>query len=67
LQSFRIEQASRVIVDIQGGYRLSPGWRAALTVENLFDKRYYSTLRLPTEANWFGPPRSVVIRIDGRY
>jgi hypothetical protein len=45
---------------LQGEYTL----RGALTVQNVFDKRYYTTLSIPTASNWVGAPRSVLMRVD---
>jgi len=66
-QSFREVQGSFAVIDLRAGYQIDPHWRAALSVNNVFDRVYYQTIGTPTGGNWYGEPREFVLRIDGRY
>ena len=53
------------MLDLRGSYQIQPHWQAALTVSNVFDRVYYQTLSLTN--NWYGEPRAVTLRVDGKY
>ena len=46
-------------------YQINPRWSATLNVNNLFDKRYYSTLSSFVNANYYGDPRNLVLTLRG--
>jgi outer membrane receptor for ferric coprogen and ferric-rhodotorulic acid len=66
-QYFREVQGSYAVIDLRAGYQIDPHWRAALSVNNVFDRIYYQTIGVPAGDNWYGEPRGFVLRIDGRY
>jgi outer-membrane receptor for ferric coprogen and ferric-rhodotorulic acid len=66
-QYFREVQGSYAVIDLRAGYQIDPHWRAALSVNNVFDRIYYQTIGIPAGDNWYGEPRGFVLRIDGRY
>jgi outer-membrane receptor for ferric coprogen and ferric-rhodotorulic acid len=66
-QSFREVQGSFAVIDLRAGYQIDPHWRAALSVNNVFDRIYYQTIGVPGGGNWYGEPRGFVLRVDGRY
>jgi outer membrane receptor for ferric coprogen and ferric-rhodotorulic acid len=39
----------------------------ALTVNNVLDKDYYESIGTPALHTWYGEPRNLMLRIDGRY
>lgn len=50
------------------GYRINSQWSAALNVNNVFDKTYYSRiLDANTYGNYYGTPRSVLLSLHGRF
>jgi outer-membrane receptor for ferric coprogen and ferric-rhodotorulic acid len=55
------------VLDLRAGYQLSPNWQVALSVNNVFDKRYYLSQDTPTLGVWYGEPRNFVLRIDAKY
>jgi outer membrane receptor for ferric coprogen and ferric-rhodotorulic acid len=67
LQQFETEQRSYLTLDVRASYQMSANWRAALTVANVLDRRYYETVGTPLLGNWYGEPRSVLVRVDGAY
>jgi outer-membrane receptor for ferric coprogen and ferric-rhodotorulic acid len=58
-------QGPYAVLDLRGSYQIQPHWQAALTVSNVFDRVYYQTLSLTN--NWYGEPRAVMLRVDGKY
>jgi outer membrane receptor for ferric coprogen and ferric-rhodotorulic acid len=66
-QPIREVQGPFAVVGVRAGYQIDAHWRAALSINNLFDRIYYQTIGTPTGGNWYGEPRSLVLRIDGKY
>jgi outer membrane receptor for ferric coprogen and ferric-rhodotorulic acid len=66
-QIVREVQGSFAVINLRAGYQFDAHWRAALSVDNVFDRIYYQTIGIPTGGNWYGEPRGFVLRIDGRY
>jgi outer-membrane receptor for ferric coprogen and ferric-rhodotorulic acid len=64
--NFRDIQQFYAVVDLRLSYELNPHWRAALSVNNVFDRVYYETIGSPGNGNWYGEPRNVLLRIDGK-
>jgi outer-membrane receptor for ferric coprogen and ferric-rhodotorulic acid len=64
---FREVQGSFAVVNLRAGYQIDAHWRAALSVNNVFDRIYYQTIGVAEGNNWYGEPRGFVLRIDGRY
>ncbi|MNY66775.1 Fe(3+)-pyochelin receptor precursor [compost metagenome] len=49
-------------------YRIDPTWTVAVSVNNLFDKTYYSRfLDGNTYGNYYGTPRSVLVTAQARF
>jgi outer-membrane receptor for ferric coprogen and ferric-rhodotorulic acid len=55
------------VLDLRAGYQFSPNWLFALSVNNVFDKRYYLSQETPALAVWYGEPRNFMLRIDAKY
>jgi outer membrane receptor for ferric coprogen and ferric-rhodotorulic acid len=66
-QNIRTFQGSFAAADLRADYRIDAHWRAALSVNNVFDRVYYQTIGSPIGGNWYGEPRGFLLRIDGRY
>jgi outer membrane receptor for ferric coprogen and ferric-rhodotorulic acid len=66
-QLFRAVQGSFAVINLRAGYQIDAHWRAALSVNNVFDRIYYQTIGTPAGDNWYGEPRGFVLRVDGRY
>jgi outer membrane receptor for ferric coprogen and ferric-rhodotorulic acid len=66
----RAEQVSMrpyAVLDLRVGYRLSPNWQVALSVNNILDKRYFLSQNTPVFSAWYGEPRNFMLRIDAKY
>ena len=66
-QYIRSFQGSFAVADLRAGYRIDSHWRAAFSVNNVLDRVYYQTIGSPIGGNWYGEPRSFLLRIDGNY
>jgi outer membrane receptor for ferric coprogen and ferric-rhodotorulic acid len=67
IEPFRSEQGFFVVVDLRAGYDIGSRWRAALSLNNVFDRVYYETIGTPNGSNWYGEPRNVALRVEGHY
>jgi len=66
-RTFRTREGSFAVLSPRIGYELSPRWQVALNIDNVLDKRYYESVGDPKGGNWFGEPRSFIVRLDGRF
>jgi outer membrane receptor for ferric coprogen and ferric-rhodotorulic acid len=66
-QYIRRYQGAFAVVDLRAGYRIDSHWRAALSVNNVFDRVYYQTIGSPNGGNWYGEPRGFMFRLDSKY
>jgi outer membrane receptor for ferric coprogen and ferric-rhodotorulic acid len=58
---------SYAVLDLRAGYSIDSNWRLAVNVNNVFDKVYDETLGPPFMRTWFGEPRNITLRVDGRF
>lgn len=63
----RWEQGSVTLVTAQVGYAFDKHLDGTLTVENLFDRKYYEKLGGATRQNYYGQPRNVMLNLRYRY
>ncbi|WP_189393869.1 TonB-dependent siderophore receptor [Alcaligenes pakistanensis] len=49
------------------GYKPNENWEASLAVNNLFDRRYLSSVGYPTFLNIYGAPRNAMLNLKYRY
>jgi outer membrane receptor for ferric coprogen and ferric-rhodotorulic acid len=66
-QIIREVQGPFALMSLRVGYQVNAHLRAALSINNVFDRIYYQTIGFPAGGNWYGEPRNVLVRIDGRY
>lgn len=48
-------------------YQVNRNWTAALNVNNLFDKRYYSSMTALVNGSYYGDPRNVMLTLRGAF
>jgi outer membrane receptor for ferric coprogen and ferric-rhodotorulic acid len=65
--ALRFEQGTYAIWSARASYRINRNLTAALNINNLFDKTYYSTLGSTTGGNWYGAPRSVMATLNASF
>ncbi len=61
-QGVRSTQANHTVSTLQAGYQYAPGSNVTLTLDNVFDEYYYSSLG-GTRQTYFGAPRSVTLSL----
>lgn len=49
------------------GYEINQNWTAAFNVNNIFDRRYYSSLGTTSSGNWYGQPRNYTLSLQGKF
>ena len=64
---FRTVQGPYVVAGLRAGYDFDSHWRAALNVNNVFDRIYYQAIGTGAGGNWYGEPRNLMVRIDAKY
>jgi len=62
---FNVEQGFYSITSVRAGYRFNNSWSMSLSVNNLFDRRYYQSVGVPATGNWYGTPRNWMIALRG--
>jgi outer membrane receptor for ferric coprogen and ferric-rhodotorulic acid len=67
LAPFQEVQESYAFANLRADYQLSSHWRAALSINNVFDRSYYQTVGTPSGGTWYGAPRNLLLRVDARY
>ncbi len=69
LQSGKVrwDQGSYALVSAQIGYRYNRHLEGTLTVDNLFDRKYYEKLGGAARQNYYGQPRSVMLTLRYQY
>lgn len=70
--SARVEQGGYAVVNLRVGYKIDKHWSAALNVNNVFDRSYFTRLGSPgfgpaTMGNVYGEPRSFMLSLRARY
>lgn len=58
---FEYEEPAHVVIDLGADYQLNDNWKASLLVENVTDKKYYSTVTY--YVNHVGNPRTATFRL----
>ena len=64
---FYVVEEPYAVVDLRAAYQIDPQWEVSLSVNNVLDKNYYESIGSPAMHTWYGEPRSVMLRMDGRY
>ncbi|WP_454689848.1 TonB-dependent siderophore receptor [Achromobacter aloeverae] len=62
-----LKQGSVAVFGAQLGYRMNKHWNATLTIDNLFDRRYYQRVGYLGNTNYFGEPRTVMLTLRANY
>jgi outer membrane receptor for ferric coprogen and ferric-rhodotorulic acid len=61
LANRRFTQAPYIVTDLKLARRFGRTFEVAVNVTNLFDKRYYATVSLPSFGNYYGEPRAAML------
>ncbi|AEV63221.1 TonB-dependent siderophore receptor [Pseudomonas ogarae] len=63
----KITQAGYAVWNGRVGYRIDDTWSVALNGNNLFDKRYYTTIGTESFGNYYGEPRNFTMTMKARF
>lgn len=63
----KITQAGYAVWNGRVGYRIDDTWSVALNGNNLFDKRYYTTIGTEGFGNYYGEPRNFTMTMKARF
>ncbi len=63
----KITQAGYAVWNGRVGYRIDDTWSVALNGNNLFDKRYYTTIGTESFGNYYGEPRNFTATVKARF
>jgi len=63
----KITQAGYAVWNGRVGYRIDDTWSVALNGNNLFDKRYYTTIGTESFGNYYGEPRNFTMTVKARF
>ncbi|MGX9555180.1 TonB-dependent siderophore receptor [Pseudomonas sp. CFBP 5750] len=63
----KITQAGYAVWNGRVGYRIDDTWSLALNGNNLFDKRYYTTIGTEGFGNYYGEPRNFTMTVKARF
>jgi outer membrane receptor for ferric coprogen and ferric-rhodotorulic acid len=74
-QSASFRQIGAARADVEGRavwnalvrYRINRHWAAALNVNNVFDKRYYTSVTALVNGSYYGNPRNVLLTLRGAF
>ncbi|GLO13321.1 ligand-gated channel [Pseudomonas putida] len=64
---YKFMQAGYTIWSASLDYKIDEHWSATLNGNNLFDKKYYSTVGTSQYNNFYGDPRNFMLTIRGKY
>ncbi|GGG12751.1 amino acid ABC transporter substrate-binding protein [Rhizobium wenxiniae] len=62
-----IEAPGYGVVDLQAGYKFNENLTASLSVNNVFDKKYYERVGGTSVFNFYGEPRNVVFKLNATF
>jgi TonB-dependent siderophore receptor len=60
-------QKAYAVMDLRAAFQVHPDWEVALSMNNVFDKRYYLSQNSPEYKAWYGEPRNFMLRVDASY
>jgi outer membrane receptor for ferric coprogen and ferric-rhodotorulic acid len=55
------------VLDLRAAYQLNRNWQVALSVNNVFDKRYFLSQSTPELSVWYGDPSNFMLRVDAKF
>lgn len=61
--SYRVEQGSHTLVGLMAKYQLSRQAEIGMTVDNLFDRKYYESVGNPWFYTFYGAPRRFAVNL----
>lgn len=63
----KVTQDPYAVFSARVGYKFTENVQAALSVDNLFDKKYYQTIGAPGWGSMYGDPRTVTLSLKAKF
>jgi outer membrane receptor for ferric coprogen and ferric-rhodotorulic acid len=63
----KVTQDPYAVFSARVGYKFNENVQAALSVDNLFDKKYYQTIGAPGWGSMYGDPRTVTLSLKAKF
>lgn len=63
----QVVQPKYSLWSLRAAYAINPNLNLALNLNNIFDKRYYSTIGEPGYGSFYGEPRSFLLTLKAKY
>lgn len=60
-------QGGYMLVDLRIARAFGEHWQASLNLNNVFDRRYYSSLGQLESGNWYAQPRNFLLKLVGKF
>lgn len=60
-------QGAYVLVDLRVARAIGEHWQASLNLNNVLDRRYYSSLGQLESGNWYAQPRNFLFKVVGKF
>lgn len=64
---FQFAQARYATGSLRVAYQIDRNWSASLNLENITDRRYYRTMGISSQGNWYGDPRNYALTFRGKF
>jgi len=65
--TYYYEQAGYSVWNLFAQYRIDANWQLGLNVNNLFDRKYYTSISDPTYGNYYGDPFNWMLSLRGAF
>ncbi|MGE7993562.1 TonB-dependent siderophore receptor [Pseudomonas sp. NPDC089554] len=65
--NFKFSQGGYAVYDAMVEYKVDDHWTVAVNGNNLFDRRYYSTVNNTEYGNYYGEPRNFMLTLRGTF
>lgn len=60
-------QGGYAVWDAMVEYKVDENWTVALNGNNLFDRKYFETLKTSEYGNYYGEPRNYMLTVRGTF
>ncbi len=66
-QPYKFSQSGYAVYDAMVEYKVDDNWTVAVNGNNLFDRRYYSSVGTSEYGNYYGEPRNFTLTLRGTF
>ena len=62
-----MRQGAFAVLDLRTAFQIDPNWEVGLNINHVLDETCYESIHGPTASAWYGEPRNLMLRIEGRF